>query len=169
MDGDAEAMLKWYDDMEFMRNVSTSIAFPNNKEENEGIIKNVVSHKDFMFHIRPIDSDELLGFAALDSIEWNNRCCMMSIGIGEKKNRVKGYGRESIRLLLDFAFRELNLHRVGLDFIAYNERAEALYKSMGFVREGCVREYVHRDGEYFDMIYMGILHSEQKAGELDEI
>lgn len=163
MDGDAEAMLKWYDDMEFMRNVDTDIAFPNNKEENEKVIKNVVSHKDFMFHIRPVDTDELLGFAALDGIEWNNGCCMMSIGIGEKKNRGRGYGREAMQLLLEFAFLELNLHRVGLNFIAYNEKAEALYQSCGFVREGRVREYVHRDGEYYDLVYMGILHSEWAA------
>jgi RimJ/RimL family protein N-acetyltransferase len=62
--------------------------------------------------------------------------------------------------MLDFAFRELNLHRVQLTVFAYNTAALALYEKLGFTREGIHREALHREGQRYDMILFGILRRE---------
>jgi len=158
---DAEQMAEWYKDMVFMRNVDTGIARPMGKEKIRKQTEEMLGDEhSIYFHIRMIATDELVGFVALHGIEWNNGCATLSIGIGDAKKRGQGYGRESIQLLLAYAFQELNLHRVGLNYISYNPRAEYLYQFCGFVREGVVREYVHRDNAYYDLIYMGILREE---------
>lgn len=61
---------------------------------------------------------------------------------------------------MDFAFRELNLHRLQLITISYNERAINLYEKLGFKREGVYREAVFRDGKRYDMYLYGILDRE---------
>jgi RimJ/RimL family protein N-acetyltransferase len=69
----------------------------------------------------------------------------------------KGYGREAINWGLDWAFQHGNLRRVELNVVAYNERAIALYKSVGFTLEGRARESVFRNRRYWDYLSMGIL------------
>ena len=71
-----------------------------------------------------------------------------------------GLGRETIRLVLDHAFRTLELHRVGLRVASYNERAIRCYAACGFIVEGRIREASLIAGERFDDLVMGILASD---------
>ncbi len=72
----------------------------------------------------------------------------------------QGYGYEAMVLALNFAFNELNLHRLQLTVYSYNERAIHLYERLGFQREGVYREFLLRDGQYHDMYQYGILSHE---------
>ena len=112
------------------------------------------------FRLRTLENDRLIGFVALHSIEWNNQAGLLAIGIGEAEYRNRGYGSDALRLILRYAFEELNLNRVGLDVIANNERAIAAYERAGFRREGAMRSAVQRDGRRHDRLIMGILREE---------
>ncbi|MDO7907145.1 GNAT family protein [Paenibacillus sp. JX-17] len=153
---DAEVMARWQEDSEYLRNVDTDLAVPLSLKqlEEEGMS---VGSKEVYFRLRTLDADELIGFVAIHSIEWNNRCGMLAIGIGEACNRGKGYGTEAVRLMLRYAFQEMNLYRVGLDVIEYNDKGIRAYEKAGFKHEGRSRAAVHRDGERVDRINMGIL------------
>ena len=71
-----------------------------------------------------------------------------------------GIGRTCIRLLAAMAFRDLGAHRFWLDVKGRNLRAQALYRSEGFVEEGRLRESV-RTGDGFDsLIVMSMLEHE---------
>jgi RimJ/RimL family protein N-acetyltransferase len=83
--------------------------------------------------------------------------------------RGRGYGREAIDEVLRFAFDGVesdagpHLHRVSLDVLSINPRAEALYESLGFQQEGRLRD-VYRDGDtWADAIVMSILEDEWRA------
>lgn len=115
---------------------------------------------EYEFRLRRLEDDALVGFVALFGLEWGNRMAKMAIGIGDARFRGQGYGSEGMRLILNYAFWELNLHRVGLDVITYNHRAIALYEKMGFQEEGRIREAVSRQGQHFDLLLMGILDRE---------
>jgi len=65
-----------------------------------------------------------------------------------------------MRVMLRYAFAELNLHRVSLNVFEYNPRAIRSYEICGFVREGRCRQALHRDGRRWDLIYMGIMREE---------
>lgn len=72
-------------------------------------------------------------------------------------HRGRGYGREAVMLVLEYAFEGLGLHRVGLDVLSINPRAAALYSSLGFLTEGRRRE-AHVVGERrCDVLVMGML------------
>lgn len=158
---DAAVMQEWYEDASFLRNLDTEAARLRTVEDMKEKLETAVkSRNDFHFQIRLRETDELVGFIVLDGIQWTNGCCMLGIGIGPRDCRGKGYGSEAIRLVLQYAFTELNLHRVGLNFISYNDRAQKVYERAGFRYEGTVREFVHRDGGYYDLCYMGVLKQE---------
>ena len=89
--------------------------------------------------------------------------CELGITIGERDYWSKGYGREVVSLLLDYAFRILNLHRVWLTTNAANERAIRSYEACGFRAEGRLREHYWIAGAYDDAVHMGVLRSEWEA------
>ena len=74
----------------------------------------------FIFTIRLEETDNLIGTCQLQRINFIDSNAELQIRIGESKGRGKGYGTQAVRHLLDFAFRQLNLHRVYLHvFKAY--------------------------------------------------
>ena len=76
-----------------------------------------------------------------------------------------GIGRTCLRLLAAMAFRDLGAHRFWLDVKGRNLRAQALYRSEGFVEEGRLRESV-RTGDGFDsLIVMSMLEDEHEHAQ----
>ena len=86
----------------------------------------------------------------------------MGIGIGDPAYRGNGYGTDAMRVMLRYAFRELNLYRVQLNVFSCNERAIKSYLKAGFIVEGRQRGMLLRDGRRWDFIYMSVLRDEWK-------
>ena len=72
----------------------------------------------------------------------------------------QGVGRQCIRWLAQMAFRDLHAHRFWLDVKAQNTRAQALYRSEGFIEEGRLRESVRTDDGFDSLIVMSMLENE---------
>lgn len=75
----------------------------------------------------------------------------------------RGIGRACIRLLAQMAFRDLRAHRFWLDVKGLNTRAQALYRSEGFIEEGRLRDAVRSGEGYDDLIVMSMLEHEHAA------
>jgi RimJ/RimL family protein N-acetyltransferase len=86
--------------------------------------------------------------------------CEMGIGIGDRAYWGHGYGRDAVKVLLDYAFRLRNLYKVWLTVSGDNERAIRSYRACGFIEEGRLRKHVWSKGAYVDLVYMGVLRNE---------
>lgn len=71
-----------------------------------------------------------------------------------------GYGREALQLLMKWTFEVKNFHRIWIDCKDYNKVALHLYESLGFVREGFLREYLLTNGVYENLIVLGMIDRE---------
>ena len=161
---DAAIIARWDTDADFLRLLDSSPAAPRTEDEvARWMENNRRAHDYYLFGIRLNGSDELIGWVELDGIQWTHQTCGLGIGIGSAAHRGQGYGAEALALTLDFAFRELNLHRVMLTVFSYNRRAIALYERLGFVHEGTYREHLARDGWRYDMLVYGLLRREWAA------
>jgi RimJ/RimL family protein N-acetyltransferase len=161
---DLPLLVQWYQDAEFLRLLDAVPAAPR----SEGALREWFEERQkgrdgFLFGVRLHEGDQLIGVVELDGILWNQQVSWLSIGIGDAGRRGQGYGAQALRLALDFAFRELNLHRVQLTVFSYNTAAIALYEKLGFQREGAFREFLHRDGQRHDMYLYGLLRREWDA------
>jgi len=72
----------------------------------------------------------------------------------------KRLGKESINLILNYAFYSLNLNRIYLYVVSTNVRALKFYEKCGFKNEGKFRQHIYLNNEYCDAIWMGILKTE---------
>ncbi len=156
---DAAIFGKWFNDPEIRQYISNRFPFSLFKEED--IIKRMNDHEHVLLTICHKKSGELIGNISIE-LNWVNRRGMLGIIIGEKDFQNKGYGKEAIRLMLNYAFYELNLHKIVLEVYDYNERAVNLYKKLGFKIEGHFRKHSFKNGKYVDLLYMGILEKEWK-------
>lgn len=72
----------------------------------------------------------------------------------------KGYGRESLRLVKKYCFKQLKFHRLWLDVFEDNHRAGQLYRSEQFREEGILRECIWHSHRYRSLIVLSILENE---------
>lgn len=110
----------------------------------------------------------LIGQCGLWRHDQLGRTVELGITIGVREYWGRGYGREAVGLLVDYAFRLRNMRRVHLSVLASNDRAIRSYSGAGFVEEGRLREHVWSAGSYVDLVLMGRLrHSQEDPRPLD--
>lgn len=134
-------------------------------EETFREFKNRFEH--FLFH-RTADQDfeihtldgALIGVAYLSKVDLHNRHCLMGITIGDRAYWGKGYGREVVDLVLRYCFEEANMHRVTAEAFEYNDAWRRLVQWAGFEIEGTEREYLRRDGRFWDKENYGMLEQQ---------
>ena len=163
---DAETESKWTHDPDYQRLISAQPVRPLSpgqiKKKYEEAEKEK-KHNQFVFALRTREDDRLIGFARLDHIEWNHGHGSLFLGIASPDDRRKGYGTETLRLLLRYAFDELNLHRLTAVVFEYNTAALSFFEKAGFVIEVRRRQALNRDGKRWDWLHLGLLREEWEA------
>ena len=104
------------------------------------------------------ETSKPVGYFMLSELDNPHNKVEITQGIIDKKGH--GYGRETFNLLLKWSFEIKKFHRVYLDCKPYNKVALNLYESIGFKREGVMREIICVNGVYEDLVLFGILDRE---------
>lgn len=119
-----------------------------------------MSASDQLFVIET-ETGQAIGTCGLHDIDRFNDNLRLGIIIFDKNYWGKGYGKEVLRLLLGFSFAILRMNKVYLTARVDNERAVHIYKKLGFVEEGVLRqEYRVEEGRYIDLLRMSILREQ---------
>lgn len=105
---------------------------------------------------------EYLGNIELRDIDSHNGRAEIGIFLGAESSRGKGRGAEAIRLMCQFAFSELRLHRVYAKILASNSPARRAFESCGFELEGTERQAIFQRGKYLDVCIYGLLATKKE-------
>jgi len=114
---------------------------------------------DQVLALFPKVDGEVIGQADLHGIDHFNRRCELGIEIG-REYWGKGFGQDTVRTLVEYAFEHLNMNRVGLQVLAEDPRAVGAYRKAGFVEEGRIRQHAWVRGRYEDELVMSVLREE---------
>lgn len=163
-----ELLAKWSRDSEFARLYDMPAVMPKDakraqeqaRQRAEEMNPNVAR-----FLIETLAEPTVIGECELEPNAPTFDEVFAAIGLGERAFWGKGYGTDAMRLLLHYGFCEWNVHRMTLSVFEYNPRAIRAYEKLGFQHEGRRRATLHRGGERFDMLYMGVLRREWEAAE----
>lgn len=167
-DRDAGLVSQWTHNGEFMRMMYLEPVRPRTieqvRKDFEKIDKDMAERKNlFHFAVRDRSDGHLAGVARLQWVEWRNAVAWVSLGIAETGDRRRGLGWDTLQVLMRFAFRELNLHRLGIQLPEYNVAALRFFEKAGFSREVRRRRAVDRGGRRWDLITLGLLRPEWEA------
>ncbi len=167
--GDIDEIMKHINDVDVNHFISRET--PITRTEEEQWVKEMCSGgkypKDIVFGIyvsdgKCKDDQRMIGTCGLHNIHWFSRFGILGISIFDKSVWRKGYGTESLNLLLEYVFAVLGLHRVKSCVYAYNEGSLALHKKLGFVEEGRERSATYKRGEYHNVVLFGLLEDEYR-------
>jgi ribosomal-protein-alanine N-acetyltransferase len=157
-----ERYLSWLNDPEVTHYMETGI-FPSTAEDLENYYRGVTGSKnDVILAVVDKKSENHIGNVKLGPIHWIHRRATLGILIGEKEFWGKSAGLEVTRLMVEYGFYRLNLHRIDLGVFAEHGAAVRCYEKAGFKVEGRLREDLFQGGEYRDRLWMGLLRSEYK-------
>lgn len=152
---DADAMFAGLDDPEAKRLTGTHQEFT--REVIEQWAASRVEQADRLdLAILDAATGDWAGELAINDWDADNRSCGIRIAV-DADYRDRGVGTEAMRLAIDYVFESLPIHRLSLEVFSFNPRAIAVYRKLGFVQEGVLRDALHWDGEFHDTILMSIL------------
>lgn len=124
---DAPVMFDWINNREQV--IFNAPYKPIHEGQHDNWFREIQQRNDVViFGIRSVNSEKLIGSCQLHSISFVHRSAELQIRIGDVSERNRGYGTDAVNLLLDFAFKDLNLQRVFLNVFADNQAAVHVYK-----------------------------------------
>lgn len=157
---DAPLFAQWLNDPEVAIPLGDEAYHTLSMEALELDIEISQRRQDNLFTIVDIETDCAIGRCLLFDVDAVNRSAMLGIFIGDKGFRGRGYGQESLQLLLEYAFDLLNLNSIMLGVFEFNLRALRTYKKLGFRVIGRRRQARIIGGRAYDAILMDILSDE---------
>ena len=124
-------------------------------DELEWFEQNRKNKEEFhSFAIRKIQDKTYIGGCGYHNVNYKNRTCQVGIVINQKKFQNQGFGTEAFQLLINYLFKEMNIRKILLNVFANNSRAIHVYKKIGFIVEGTLKNNIYREGHYWDELIM---------------
>lgn len=154
---DAEFMLEWMHDSKINSNFRFDFASMT-KEKVLEFIENSFDEENQHFAFIN-ENDEYLGTISLkhiSKVDKNAEYAITTRGVAQGT----GITYKATMEILNYAFKELKLHKVYLNVLEENTRANAFYKKCGFTYEGQFRDYLFLRGEYKNLNWYGITENE---------
>mgnify|MGYP001285617080 CR=1 FL=1 len=148
------AYLKWMNDPEVMR--YTESRFTNHtKEDLISYINSMnCSKENLLLGIFTIDQNRHIGNIKLGPIITHHDRADIGVIIGVKEYWSKGYAHEAVKILTDFAFNHLQLHRITAGVYEDNKGSLKLFHKLGYIEEARLRSYWKSNNKWVDGIIL---------------
>jgi RimJ/RimL family protein N-acetyltransferase len=159
---DADIIANWYQQIEDVSIFDRQIPLPINNAEVVALVKSLAADQEkekCRWFITETIEGEAVGMAGLEAINMLHGNAIMPVFIAEPWRR-SGVGIRVACMIIDLAFKQLRLHRVATVYRADNAASDALLSRLGFKQEGTSRQSWFGQGQYFDMLNVGILVDE---------
>jgi RimJ/RimL family protein N-acetyltransferase len=136
-DDDLPTLAKWEMDPGRMTTLTNKVAPPSEAAAKERIAKWSANEKDDLgFAIETLDDPPVLvGNIGLFGVHAKDRCGTIGIALG-REHIGRGYGTDAMRVIVDYGFREMGLHRIQLGVAPFNPAGIRAYEKAGFRRGG---------------------------------
>ncbi len=154
---------RWMNDSDVIRYLECRFS-PNSIYAIKDFVEKIIKDRDNIFlAIMLKDGDRHIGNIKIGPINRIHRFADVGLLIGEKDCWGKGYATEALRLVANYAFKTLKLHRLTAGCYDRNKGSEKAFKKAGFAVEGIRKKHCYCDGKYVDTIMLGLLNDETDA------
>lgn len=101
-------------------------------------------------------TDNLIGYCHIDHRS-DLFTAWLSINIGDKQSRGKGYGKDAIRTMCEYAFKTLGVFSVHADVLDTNIASQKTFESVGFKKSGKYRGHAFHKGYFHDWLHYDMI------------
>ena len=150
-----ENYYRWLNDPEVTQYLETRY-FPQPMEKIKEYVEITNSKSDQVFLAICINQNgQHIGNIKLGPLNWIHRLGEISLVIGEKEHWGKGYASEAIKLVSDYAFDIIGLHKVTAGTYSTNPGSVRAFEKAGFEMEGIWKRHYFSKGDYVDRVCLG--------------
>lgn len=159
---DLVTLTRWFQDVDDLARFDRISRVPQNQYQVEENWSDVFGKQGdcckFWFMVENAKG-EPVGMSGLEALSQVNRDAIVAMFV-DKSARRKGVGIRATALMVDFAFRQLGLNRLTSYCRADNQNSRDLVGRLGFQEEGTMRQAWFADGQFFDMVVVGLLRQD---------
>lgn len=158
---DLSQLNRWRNDPELISHLGNNFLFIAGAVD-EVWYEDYLKNRDRTLRLSIIERglDRYIGNVNLVSIHPINRSAEISIMLGDRESRGKGYGTLITRELVRHAFQDRGLHRLYCTVVKENKASIRMFEKAGFRHEGINRQAIFKNGAFHDMVTMAILAEE---------
>ena len=161
--GDAgKTYVRWMNDPEVAQFLESRFQKHTLKSIKDYVASMRKKRDEYLFAICLADGDRHVGNIKLGPVNKHHRFPHIGLLIGEKSHWGKGIATESIRLVTEFAFKRLKLHKVMAGCYASNIGSRRAFKNVGFIEEGIERLKWRSNGSFVNGIILGLVNPMEK-------
>jgi diamine N-acetyltransferase len=120
------------------------------KQYLENAHQDIYEAKQLRLAICEKDSGQAFGLIDLFDFDPKNHRAGIGVVIQNETDRSRGVGKEALGLLIDYAFKQLNLHQLYANIGVNNEISLKLFTTFGFQKIGIKKDWVYLRGQYYD-------------------
>lgn len=142
---------------------------PMNRELGDEFFEEVLS-TEANVHCLAWDDTEPLGLVSLTESQYGpdetsrSRAAELAYWFAPEHHG-QGYGSDAADRMIQYAFEDRNLRRIGARCGSFNDASTGLLESLGFEHEGTLREAAWFRGEYHDILWYGLLRENWRESE----
>lgn len=155
---DIDLLMLWENDPEIWSYSNTLAPFSRHilKKYIESAANDIYQNKQLRLMIDVQDEEDRKTIGCIDLFDFDPYHLRAGVGIliAEMHNRNKGFGRKSLNLLKDYAFRHLQLHQLYCNIGVSNTVSIRLFESSGFVKSGVKKDWNRTSGGYEDEYFL---------------
>lgn len=156
-EADVDSIMTWVNQPEIVGNLAAFSGAPLTRDDELAWIQRTLRSTDRVFSVFASSDGRYLGQIGIHQIHARSRVGRLGAVIASRSEMGRGYGTAAVRAVIDLGFGELGLHKLWLMVFAHNARGRRLYSRIGFREEGVLREEYFHDGQWHDMVRMGLL------------
>ncbi len=121
------------------------------------------SGRDVVWVIEQLAGERPIGLLSLTEIDRRNGRCAWAYYLGETDVRGAGLARSLEMNVYAFVFETLALNKLWCEVLSFNDRVVALHEKFGSKVEGVMRQHICKNGQYHDVVRMGMLREDWPA------
>jgi len=133
------------------------------EEEIKGLLNGYIgkyeTNETYRWAIILKENNQCIGQIAYFLVDSNNHFGEIEYCVG-KAFQNKGYVTEATQAIIDYGFESINFNKVQICHRANNLPSARVIEKLGFHKDGVLRDFFYRDGEYVDRVYYSILRRE---------
>ncbi|WP_377194122.1 GNAT family N-acetyltransferase [Ruegeria meonggei] len=159
---DLEVVTPWFQDIEDLARFDRTSRIPLNlaqTEENWSDVFSASAGSGKCWFVAELHSGQIVGMSGLEAISPINRDAIVAMFV-DKPTRRLGVGIRATALVVDFAFRQLGLNRLTSYYRVDNANSRDLVAKLGCQIEGTMRQAWFADGQFQDMVVVGLLRQD---------
>jgi RimJ/RimL family protein N-acetyltransferase len=121
--------------------------------------------RNIFFEIWHKKDNKLIGYVCFIRIDWFTRNAHIFYLIGDTDYWGQNFATEAAKLVVNYGFNELNLHKITARTFSQNKASLRVAEKIGFKYDITLKQEAYIDGEYVDALHYVIFKNEWKSSQ----